>query len=382
VDLALSDAMRAVLHHPDFQTLESLWRGVDFLLRRLETGPSLQVHLIDISAEELAADLSSVQDLADSGLYKLLVDTPSQDKTGGYSLLCGLYQFEATPPHTELLGRMAQVAQHAGAPFLTGMTVDGLSDRKRPPHALVQQALKSLQQLPAASHLGLLGPRFMLRQTYGKRSDPISSFDFEEFTPSEGLAGMLWGHPALLAACALAGPGGTTIGELPFHHYKDAEGDTVALPCTERLVSVDMATALRGWGITALMAHKGAPELRLAGLESVNGQPLGKATPASFKPRLGVETKISVGATLSVSATAKKPASMTQEDTEASEDTSELETAFSSDSTDETSSPDDLEALLASLGGDSPADDSGTGDASAAEEGMDPDLAALLASLN
>ena len=40
VDSGLSDAMRAVLHHPDFQTSESLWRGVDFVLRRLETGPS------------------------------------------------------------------------------------------------------------------------------------------------------------------------------------------------------------------------------------------------------------------------------------------------------------------------------------------------------
>src|SRR4051794_21681871 len=36
VDKALADAMRAVLHQPDFQNAESLWRGVDFLLRRLE----------------------------------------------------------------------------------------------------------------------------------------------------------------------------------------------------------------------------------------------------------------------------------------------------------------------------------------------------------
>ncbi|MGS0757032.1 type VI secretion system contractile sheath small subunit, partial [Roseateles sp. GG27B] len=30
VDKALADAMRAVLHQPDFQNAESLWRGVDF----------------------------------------------------------------------------------------------------------------------------------------------------------------------------------------------------------------------------------------------------------------------------------------------------------------------------------------------------------------
>jgi type VI secretion system protein ImpC len=56
VDNALSDAMRAVLHQSEFQNLESLWRGLDLVLRRIETGPMLQVHLVDMSAEEFAAD--------------------------------------------------------------------------------------------------------------------------------------------------------------------------------------------------------------------------------------------------------------------------------------------------------------------------------------
>ena len=64
VDAGLSDAMCALLHHPDFQNSESLWRGVDFVLRRLETGHQLQVHLFDLSAEEFAADLSAALALA------------------------------------------------------------------------------------------------------------------------------------------------------------------------------------------------------------------------------------------------------------------------------------------------------------------------------
>jgi len=50
VDEGLSDAMRAVLHQPEFQNVESLWRGMDLLLRRIETGPMLQVLLVDMSA--------------------------------------------------------------------------------------------------------------------------------------------------------------------------------------------------------------------------------------------------------------------------------------------------------------------------------------------
>lgn len=394
VDQALSDAMRAVLHHADFQTLESLWRGADFLLRRLETGPGLQVHLIDLSAEEFAADLSSTSDLADTALYKLLVDNPSQDKTGGYTLLCGLYQFEATPPHAELLGRIAQIAQHANAPFVTSLSIDGLTERKRPPHELVQQALRALQALPAASHLSLMGPRFMLRHPYGKRSDPISAFDFEEFTAQEGLRGMLWGHPALLAACAVAGPGGLSIDDLPFYHFKDAQGDTVALPCTERLLGTDAATTLRDWGISPLLAHKGAPELRLAGLDAVNGQPLGKASPVSTKPRIGVETKVGVGSHLTVTATTRKPAAPAPSSREAQaaepattggdsdDDLDALLAGLDSGtdaSTEQGSGDDDLDALLASLGGDTDSSDSDS--APADDEEMDPELAALLKSL-
>jgi type VI secretion system protein ImpC len=275
VDKALSDTMRAVLHQPDFQNAESLWRGVDFLLRRLETSHQLQVHLFDVSAEELAADLSSVADLADSGLYKLLVEQPSQDADGGYGYLCGAYTFDATPPHAELLGRAARVAAHAGAPFITAIQTDPFADRREPPHRLVRAAFTALKEMSDASYLGLIGPRFLLRHPYGKRSDPISSFAMEEFTREDGLRGMLWGHPSLLAMCVLAVRGGQlTIDDLPFHHVVDADGDSVALPCTERLINTHVATLLRDFGINAVMAHKGEAMVRLSGLQAVNGDGL------------------------------------------------------------------------------------------------------------
>ena len=240
VDKALADAMRAVLHQADFQNTESLWRGVDFLLRRLETSHQLQVHLIDIGAEELAADLSSADDLADSGLYKLLVEQPAQEADGGYSYIAACYQFDATPPHAELLGRAARVAAHAGAPFITAIATDPFSDRREPPHRLIREAFEALKDMPDASYLALLGPRFLLRHPYGKKSDPISTFAFEEFIREAGLRGMLWGHPALLALSVLGARGGQlAIDDLPFHYYVDADGDTIALPCTDRLVNTD-----------------------------------------------------------------------------------------------------------------------------------------------
>lgn len=403
VDKALSDAMRAVLHQGDFQQFEALWRGVDFLVRRLETGPDLQVHLLDVTAEEFAADLSSVSDLAESGLYSLLVDKPSQHKDGGYSYVLGLFQFEATPPHAELLGRMARIADHAGAPFLTALDSAPIEDRKRPPHELVQQAFKALKKLDAAASLALLAPRFLLRHPYGKRSDPISSFAFEEFTAEAGLRGMLWGHPALLAAVALASPAGLNIGELPFHHMQDADGDTIALPCTERLISAGVAAFIgQTYGLTSVQAHKGEPLVRLSGLTGLNGKALA-ATAKAAKAAVGRSSVgVHVGAGTGVGGkgvtVTSKPVKIEAEE-ESSSDVDDLLASLGGDSSDSSSSDsssdsggsDDLDALLASLGGDDSSsssdssDDSSSGESSSDGEGssddMDPELAALLKSL-
>ncbi|WP_422009870.1 type VI secretion system contractile sheath domain-containing protein [Roseateles sp.] len=386
LDSSIADGMRAVLHQPDFQTTESLWRGVDFLLRRLETGPMLQVHLIDISAEEFAADLSAADDLTDSGLYRLLVEQPSQSKDGGYTYIAGLYEFEATPPHTELLGRMARIADAAGATFFTAMAVDDLANPKKPPHPLVADAFDALKALPAAKRLSLLGPRFMLRHPYGKKSDPISSFAFEEFTAADGLAGMLWGHPALLALTVLAGQGGTpTVNDLPFHHFVDADGDSTALPSTERFISTAAVSALGGWGIGALVAHKGEPSVRLSGLGSIAAA--GAASKAGA--RAGIEMSVRAKLAEDAAQPAKRGKSAEADESGsdnagASSSSDELDFSSSDDSSSGSSDDTDLDALLAGLGGDddssgdTPSDDSAS---SSSDDDMDPELAALLKSL-
>ena len=420
VDGALADTLRALLHQPDFQNAESLWRGVDFLLRRLETSHQLQVHLIDLSAEEFAADLSSCDDLSQTGLYKLLVEQPSQDADGGYTYLCGCYQFDATPPHTELLGRAATIAAHAGAPLITAIATDPFTDRREPPHRLVQQAFADLKAMPNASYLSLMGPRFLLRHPYGKRSDPISSFGFEEFTPEHGLRGMLWGHPGLLALCVLGVRGGQlAINDLAFHHYVDADGDSVALPCTDRLINTNASALLRDYGITAVMAHKGEPMVRLSGVEAINGDGLATANTAGRKApgdsRVALRSRadaadksgssavdwsppsrsagtVGVSALMQLAADAGAGADAETEtdvdanaaaETDADADEAQVNATVDADESDAAGAePSELDLLLASLGSeDESAATPAEAAADGAEEAMDPDLAALLALL-
>jgi len=410
LDESIADGMRAVLHQPDFQTTESLWRGVDFLLRRLETGPMLQVHLIDISAEEFAADLSTSDDLTDSGLHQLLVSKPAESKDGGYTYVAGLYQFEATPPHTELLGRMAKIANAAGATFFTSMAIDDLSNPRNPPHQLVVDAFAALRGLPESKRLALLGPRFLLRHPYGKRSDPISSFAFEEFTMADGLGALLWGHPALLALTVLAGQGGKpNVDDLPFHHFVDADGDSTALPCTERFISTGVATEMARYGLKALMAHKGEPLVQLTGPDTVAGTFTPPAAVAS-KPgaRMGVEMAVrsklaepderKAAAPKAAPPKAAKPtkaeAAKEEGASSASDDSSDLDALLADLAGGDDSAPapapaaadtsdlDDLDALLASLNDDAPAAAEPAAEAAGSDDdAMDPDLEALLKSL-
>ena len=397
VDAALSDLMSAVLHHADFQNLESLWRGADFLLRRVETSHALQVHLIDISAEELAADLASNDDLSETGLYKLLVEQPSQEADGGYSYIAACYQFDATPPHTEILGRAARIAAHAGAPFITGMTTDAFVDRREPPHRLVREAFEALKTMPDASYLALLGPRFMLRHVYGKKGDPISSFAYEEFSRSAGLRGMLWGHPALLAMCVLAVRGGQlNIDDLAFYHYRDKDGDTTALPCTDRLLGTDAASLLRSFGINGVLAYKGEARVRLAGLEAINGDGLASSTAAPRKAAsdsradVGTSKDARVKTDWAPAARSAGTVGMSSAPQRLAEEASTSDAEASADASAEAPAEaavdDELAALLAALDDTpAPAAEAAAADeapAAAAEEpAMDPDLEALLKEL-
>ena len=288
VDDALSTAMRLVLHHPDYQAVESQWRSLDLLARSIETDENLEIVLFDVSAEEIAADLAAGDDLTRCGLFGLLDQASASVAgvgagTGGFSALFGLYTFEETPPHAELLGRVAKIAAHHGAPFFTAISPTFLDQALSERHPLVAGAWDRLRALPEADYLGIASPRFMLRRPYGAKSDPISAFRFEEFTNAEGLSGMLWANPVVLVAILLAQTysiDGTdmalgsvmSLGDIPFHLVNDRYGDQVALPCTERnLTTAKMELAERR-GFMPVLSMKGRDEIRLASFSSMGGK--------------------------------------------------------------------------------------------------------------
>lgn len=154
-----------------------------------------------------------------------------------------------------------------------------LADR----HPLTASAWDKLRQMPEAGYLGLASPRFMLRRPYGKKTDPIDAFDFEEFTQSEGLKGLLWANPTALVAILLAqawkdGGPKMTLGEvmslddIPFQYVNDQHGDQVALPCTERNLTEARTQLVVGRGYMPVVSIRGRDVVRLASFQSLAGE--------------------------------------------------------------------------------------------------------------
>jgi type VI secretion system protein ImpC len=295
IDRALSSQMRALLHVTAFQELEAAWRAVFFLVRRIETGPQLKLCLIDVTKEELAADLLSSPDLRASGAYRLLVE-----KTVGtlgaepWALIAGNYSFGPAREDAESLGRLAKIAAEAGAPFLAAASprLLGCASLAAAPHprdwnltpdAEGAAAWAALRGLPQATALGLALPRFLLRLPYGKKTDAIESFDFEEMPETPAHEDYLWGNPAFACALLLAQsfreegwdlrPGvRAEIDGLPLHVYQH-DGEFELQPCSEALLTEDAAARILQLGVMPLVTLKGRDAVRLVRFQSIADPP-------------------------------------------------------------------------------------------------------------
>jgi type VI secretion system protein ImpC len=293
LDKSLSDLMAEVMHHRDFQALESAWRGVQFLVSRIETDENLQIFLLDISKEELSEDLFSHDDLARTGIYRLLAQG-LRDSAGTMplSVLAGIYSFGHGD--AALLGRMAKIASAAHAPFIAQAdpclvgcpALDGSPDPatwRTFPDRESLAVWDDLRHLPEAAYLGLVMPRFLLRLPFGHDTDAAETFAFEEIEEVPIHAHYLWGNPALACAYLLARSFSlygwemhqdlvNDVDNLPLHVFSE-HGSSALKPCAEVLLSEKAADAILDAGIMPLATLKDTDTARLVRFQSLAEPP-------------------------------------------------------------------------------------------------------------
>ena len=118
VDARIAGNMNAILHHPDFQALESAWRALDFLVNRLETGTYLKLYLLDISFAEFKADLHSNENFRSTAPNKLLVDQ-TVGTSGGvqWAVIIGNYTFDLAGGDLRSVEPISMIAREARSTF-------------------------------------------------------------------------------------------------------------------------------------------------------------------------------------------------------------------------------------------------------------------------
>jgi type VI secretion system protein ImpC len=273
-DAAIAHEMRTVLHDPAFQQIEANWRGVRWLIAGLELDENLQLHLLDVTRDELLGDIVAAKGkLSDTGLYRALVDRlPDGDS---WSTLVALFTFGPSNADVALLAALGLIASKAGGPLLGDADLALATD-----DASAAPAWQALRRTEAARWIGLAAPRVLLRSPYGERTDPIDAFTFEEVFGAPAAGDLLWGSAALGMALLLGRsftargwnmePGDEReIGGLPVYTFvRDGEHDMQ--PCAERaLTEREIDTFLRA-GLVPIASRRDRDSVVVVRFQSVS----------------------------------------------------------------------------------------------------------------
>jgi type VI secretion system protein ImpC len=214
LDKKLTEQINLIMHHEDFQKLESAWRGLHYLVNNTETDEMLKIRFMNISKADLSKTLKRFKGTAwdQSPLFKKVYEA-EYGQFGGepFGCLVGDYHFDHTAPDVELLGEMAQVAAAAHAPFITGASPTIMQmntwQELANPRDLTKifttpeyAAWRSLRESDDSRYLGLAMPRFLARLPYGAKTNPVDDFAFEEDTGAADHSRYAWANAAYAMA--------------------------------------------------------------------------------------------------------------------------------------------------------------------------------------
>lgn len=283
VELEIASLLRSILHNPAFQAVEAAWRGLDLLVREFGGEENIKLFLVDVSKDELAADLKSQENLRQTALFKIL-----REKPWAAFVIDSIYSDSLAD--LESLGRLAKLAASLSAPACAAVSsrfvgCDSFVGHPHPDewvHPMskdCQEAWAALRALPEASYLGLTTPRVLLRQPYGKASDPIEALPFEEFPGEAPHEAYLWASGAFACGHVLAAAfraegwempiaGAGELDDLPVHKFV-LHGETTVKPCAEAWISVRAGEHILNHGLMPLLSVKGRGAIQLANLQSV-----------------------------------------------------------------------------------------------------------------
>lgn len=265
----ITDRLRGVLRDAGWRALEASWRGLAILAERLAHLPSIEIDLIDVTHEELAADLTADADIQDTGLYHLLAG-PRE-----YSLIVADYSFGTSLDDLALLHPLGRIGKHAAAPVIAGAKTPAEGWQEGCPAAWLE-----FQDTAAASWVALAFPRFLARMPFGQRQIASQLVEFEEIESVPGNADLCWSNSAYLCAVVIGqafAEGGDCLHPgflrevegLPVYLY-ETNGMLLGCPSSEQHLDHQTTVALLERGLIPVLAEETPGSVRILEFQAVN----------------------------------------------------------------------------------------------------------------
>ena len=162
IDRKLSAQLDEILHHKDFQKLESAWRGLKFLVDRTDFRENIKLELLNVSKEDLLADFEDAPEITKSGLYKTV-----------YSAEYGQFGGKPVRRHDRQLRLRPRPAGHRAAAEVRRRSRPWRTRPSSPPPARSSSAGGSSSTLPNLKDLKSLfeGPQYTKWHSFRETED-------------------------------------------------------------------------------------------------------------------------------------------------------------------------------------------------------------------
>ncbi|MEI6486845.1 MAG: type VI secretion system contractile sheath large subunit [Sphingomonadales bacterium] len=297
LDRKLTEQVNQIIHHPEFQALESAWRGLNYLVMNTETASDLKIKVMNVSKDELRRMFSSYRGAAwdQSPLFKRVYEAEFGQLGGHpYGCLVGDYQFSHMPTDVEVLEGMAKVSSAAHAPFVSGTSatlfgMESWQDLTKPRDlgkifdTPEYAAWRSLRAKDDSRYIALTMPRVLARRPYGAVSEPVAEFGFEEDIGGNH-DNYAWMNSAYAMAVRINAAfkefgwctrirgvqSGGTVEGLPVAMFPTEDGDTAVKCPTEIAISDRREGELSAAGLIGLIHRKNTDQATFIGAQTLH----------------------------------------------------------------------------------------------------------------
>jgi type VI secretion system protein ImpC len=297
LDEKLSAQMNEILHAPEFQQIESAWRGLHYLVFNSETDSNLKIRVMNVSKNEIYRNLRLYPGARwdQSPLFKAVYEAEFGQLGGEpFGCMVGDYYFSHLPTDIQLLRDLSKVFGSAHAPFFAGadptmLGMDSWTELANPRDigkifdTPDYAAWKGLRDQDDSIYVGLCMPRVRSRLPYGAKSEPVEEFAFEEDTDGHKGEKYAWMNAAYAMAVNVnrafkewgwctrirgVQSGGEVI-NLPTHTFPTDDGG-VDLKCpTEIAISDRREHELARSGLIPIIHRKNTDKAAFIGAQSV-----------------------------------------------------------------------------------------------------------------